>query len=238
MSAVAWGQRARRFVSGLALVVVAAGGASAYAAERESPYEKAKDAVVRKLSPSKGSHVLTVGVGVSFAQEYTRDLLFGLSYRYHFTEYIGAGVSVLGGLPFESGLVGDVRTANPAALNQIRPEVGQLAFTADFHLVPIYGKFVLFGKYVAHYGVTFSVGVGGVLAQGKKLDGQTVAERGSDFKVSPYWGVGLRILFSRSVGLAVDLRDYLWSERIATNPGDQSSWGNHFALTIGPAFRF
>lgn len=225
-------------VTWFALTLTLAVSAVASAAEREPPYKKIKDAVVRKLLPVEGSHVLSVGLGVSFGQEYTRELLFGVSYRYHWSEYMGAGLSVLGGLPFESGLVGDIRGASPAQLNNIRPEASMVAFTADFHVVPIYGKFVVFGKSVFHYALTLSVGVGGVLAQGKKLDGQTVDARGSEFKVSPFWGLGLRIQFTRRVGLALDLRDYIWSERIATSSTDKTGWGNHFALTIGPAFRF
>jgi hypothetical protein len=224
----------------LACLVVLSAAPLARAAERESSYARIKEAVVKQLHPVANRHALSIHVGVGFGQEFTRDLQFGLSYRYHWSDFFGAGLTVFGGLAFESGLVGDIRAARAASLDNIRPEAQLAAFTADFHLVPIYGKFVTFGKYAVHYTLTFSAGVGGVLATGKSLDGQSpsVAARSSAFKIAPFFGASLRLLFSRGVGLTFEFRDYIWSERLATSSTDATGIGNHFSFSVGPVFLF
>lgn len=211
---------------------------AAHAADRESPYEKIKDAVIRKAHPIAGQSVLTVNAGFGFGQEYTRDLQFSLSYRYHFNEYLGAGLTAAFSLPFESGLVDEIRSVRPASLNNLQPEAMMLGVTADFHLVPIYGKFVLFGKHAVHYTISVTAGAGMVLAKRKELDGQTgLPAADMKLKAAPAVGASLRLLFSKNVGLSVEFKDYLWDEALATNPA-KSGWSNHFSIFVGPAFQF
>lgn len=211
---------------------------TADAADRESPYEKIKDAVIRKVHPIARKSVFTVNTGFGFGQEYTRDLQFSLSYRYHFNEFIGAGLTAVYSLPFESGLVGEIRNARPASLNNIQPEAMMLGVTADLHIVPIYGKFVVFGKHAVHYTISLTVGGGVVLAKRKDLDGQTgLPAADMNIKIAPAVGASLRMFFSKSVGLNLEFRDYIWSEALATDP-TKSGWGNHYSFTVGPAFQF
>src|SRR5262245_18199642 len=110
-----------------ALVGVSGAGAE----ERTSPYEKIKDAVIRKTHTVDHSHTFAINVGGGFGQEYTHDLQFGISYRYHPSNYVGVGFTFLGGLPFETGLVDEIRTARPAALNNVRPESMRAAGSVD-----------------------------------------------------------------------------------------------------------
>jgi outer membrane beta-barrel protein len=209
----------------------------ARAQERPSPFSKIKEAVARKAFTLESTSALSLSVGAAFGQEYTRDLQFGLSYRYFFNDYLGIGVTVLGGLPFEGGLTDEIRSARPEAINNVRPETMRLAGTVDLHLVPIYGKFVLFGRFSVHYDLSLCVGFGVALVQGKGLDGQinipTLPQRGT---FTPSFGAGFRLLFSQHVGMTVDFRDYLWDEQ---NPiTRQKSWSNHYSVTLGPTFRF
>jgi outer membrane beta-barrel protein len=209
----------------------------AWAQERPSPFSKIKEAVVRKAFELDATSALSVSIGAAFGQEYTRDLQFGLSYRYFVNDYLGLGITLLGGLPFEGGMVDEIRSARPEALNNVRPEVMRLAGTVDLHLVPIYGKFVLFGRFSVHYDLSLCIGFGVALVEGKSLDGQTdvpaLPRRGA---FTPSFGAGFRLLFSQHVGMTFDFRDYLWDEQ---NPiTRQKSWSNHYSVTLGPSFRF
>jgi outer membrane beta-barrel protein len=224
----------RKLFALLALTVLPA---AAFAAEKTSPYEKIKDAVIRKIYSVESTSAFSIQVGAGFGQEYTRDLQFGLSYRYHPSHYIGVGATVLGGLSFESSLVGEIRNARPQSLNSVRPDVMPLAVMVDLHIVPIYGKFVAFGRYQVHYDLSLTVGAGVALVKRKALDGQTnVPEGGMRGSFSPSFGASLRMLFGKRVGLAAEFRDYVWSE---DNPiTRERGFANHFSVTLGPVFVF
>jgi len=222
----------------IAAILLSVLSAGATATPRESPYKKIKNAVTRQAFGVASTSVIQVAVGGGFGQEFTRDLQFGLSYRYHLSPFIGLGLTVLGGLSFESGLVGEIRGAGrPELLNNVRPETMRAVATVDFHLVPIYGKFVLFGRYAVHYDLTLTVGVGVAAIQRKMLDGQTgIPEGGTRGALSPTVGASLRLLFSRNIGLFGEFRDFIWSEENAITR--QRGISNHYSVTIGPAFVF
>ncbi len=104
--------------------------------------------------------------------------------------------------------------------------------------MPIYGKFVAFGKFAVHYVMALTVGAGGVLAKRKDLDGQTgLPAAETSFRFAPNVGVHVRLSFSENVGMFAEFRDYIWQEKIATSPAEKA-WGNHFSVVLGPAFSF
>jgi outer membrane beta-barrel protein len=219
-----------------ALLLAALLPALATAEERPPPFRKIKDAVIRKAFPVEGTSALFLGIGGGFGQEYTRDLNFALSYRYHLKEYLGVGLTVVGGLTFGSALVEQVREAGQ--INAVRPEAPLAQAAVELHFVPVYGKFVLFGRYGVHYDLTLSVGVGVAAVKRKEFDGQSALGGGGlHGAFSPAFGVGLRMLFSKGVGLAAEFRDFVWSEKNPLN-NNESSIASHYSFTIGPLFAF
>jgi outer membrane beta-barrel protein len=221
----------RRTIVPIALGLLAL-SSSAAAEERTPPFERIKDAVIRKIYSVERTHAFAINVGGGWGQEYTHDVQFGISYRYHPSNYIGVGLNFLGGLAFETGIVDEIRAQRPASLNNIRPETMRAVGTVDFHLVPIYGKFVAFGKYMVHYDLSLTIGAGVALVKAKALDGQTGVPEGSmRGAFTPAAGASLRMLFGKSAGLAAEFRDYIWSE---TGVGV----AHHLSVTLGPVFVF
>ncbi len=105
----------------------------------------------------------------------------------------------------------------------------QWAAAFNFTYVPIAGKFSGFGDFIFQYDAYVVGGVGA-------LSSRPIPTIDSDNRVFSYdpklafnAGIGLRIFFNRWFAADLEVRDYIFSDKIeattvAANPVDQSTW--------------
>lgn len=103
-------------------------------------------------------------------------------------------------------------------------------------IVPFYGKFAGFGDFIFHYD-TYVVLGGGILSN-KPIAVIDPDNRTFSSKINPSGnvGVGLRIFFNRWFTAVLEVRDYIFMDKlenttIAKNPKDSNTWYGDSKLT-------
>lgn len=88
----------------------------------------------------------------------------------------------------------------------------QLAAAVNFSYVPLYGKFSMFSRYIFHWDLYVSAGVG--LMRSRPIAAIDPEIRTFDWNNAILFdaNLGLRIFFSRSVGLTLELRNFIYPE--------------------------
>lgn len=202
-------------------------------------FDELKEVVKNKAYDPARTHCISGNIGFSMNGDYSRDLVLSLGYRYHFHSLAAVGVDVVGGFPFEAGIIDEIRKVNRDKLNGLQITTPRLLAHASFYFLPIYGKFMLFGRWVVHYDLYLKVGVGMAMLKGMVVDGQNKAlvDTNAKFKFSPMWGVGFRLRLSKKVGIEIKIEDYIFSNVRATNK-TESDIINNFIFSIGPTFIF
>lgn len=117
----------------------------------------------------KGRHEITPAFGVTINQKYNTDLLFQLSYEYHFFDFFSAGLEVgYAGVGFRTGqgrMIGDLvdddsqQALNPDVASFGRSGLGLLVL-GKVSFVPLAGKIVLGGKHLGYADIHLTAGVG------------------------------------------------------------------------------
>ena len=185
----------------------------------------------------KGRHQIAPMVGFSFGDVYVRNLSAGLNYRYYFTNWFGAGVDFYAHyLNLDTSLTGQITDELTQPGQSGAPSTSGLGImaTAAITLVPIYGKFMLFGKVPLAYDVHIIAGAGYATTSGTGR-----IESGGGF--TPMFGFGARIFFSSWIALEVEVRDYMLNMQLVApssvvNPAE--TFEHNWMVTTGVSFFF
>ena len=102
----------------------------------------------------------------------------------------------------------------------------------NFTYVPMYGKFAGFGNFIFHYDAYVVGGIGVLSNKAIAVIDPDNRSFKSRINVSPNVGIGLRIFFNRWLAAVVEVRDYIFFDKlentaIATDPAQQrneSTW--------------
>jgi outer membrane beta-barrel protein len=149
----------KRLIGTLALAgaVLAAAPAQAQEIQLRGPLAGARS-VSRLVRYREGRFAITPMFGVSFQDEFSRDLFFGVRADYHFTDWLGLGVmGAFSPVHVNTSLTDQVVANSPAGdanvpvANAFASQVGRRNWMADVHVsfVPLRGKFALFQSLVA-----------------------------------------------------------------------------------------
>jgi outer membrane beta-barrel protein len=173
----------------------------------------------------------------------------GLALNYYITQVLAVGVvgNWYDGLNVDS----DFNFQNRRAARIAVPlNIYQLSANLNFTYVPMYGKFAGFGDFIFHYDAYIDGGVGIIRTKPLPIIDP-------DNRSFPDWntlinfdlGIGVRIFVNRWLGIIVELRDLIYSEKLEAlsidpvNPLDKSKWydtGTHitndFQLQLGLSF--
>ena len=162
----------------------------------------------------------------------------GLALNYYITNVLAIGANFNYYRPFnvDSDFNGQVRRA--ARVGVPLTEYDWSA-ALNFTYVPVYGKFSGFGDFIFHYDAYIVAGVGAIST--RPIPVIDPDNRNFDFepKLAFNAGLGLRIFFTRWFAAILEIRDYIYNEKLEntdfapTEAGrrDESTWFGESKLT-------
>jgi outer membrane beta-barrel protein len=154
---------------------------------------------------------LTPTANFSLNDPFVQHTGFGLNANYWISNVLAVGVTGV----FFQGLnaPSDVNLFVGRSTNLVVPiNEYQLAAAVNFSYVPLYGKFSMFSRYIFHWDLYVSAGVG--IMRSRPIAAIDPETRTFDWNTAILFdaNIGVRIFFSRSVGLTLELRNFVYPE--------------------------
>jgi outer membrane beta-barrel protein len=162
----------------------------------------------------------------------------GLALNYYITNVLAVGINgnLYAGLNVDSDFNFQNRRATRVAvpLNEY-----QWNANLNFTYVPIYGKFAGFGDFIFHYDAYVVGGVGAISTRPIPVIDPDNRKFSFEPKIAFNAGLGLRIFFNRWFAANLEIRDYIYNERLenltvgrtAAEQQDKSKWLDQNRLT-------
>ncbi len=198
------------------------------------------DAIRKRVQYRGGRFELAPRIGFTMNDAYRRNFLYGLGLGYHMTDSLALGLTVFGGLGYDSALAERISTEREDKTD--RGAFSEVVFLGALELTytPVIGKFALFGRSVFNYDLNVTIGVGAA-----SVGGSTDVE---EVSIAPVAAVGMRAFITDWGAVIVDVRDYIYSSALnaVPNTDDEASKGNdsssefrnNFMVTLGFGFFF
>lgn len=133
-------------------------------------------AVRHRLELRKSRHELSLGLGMTLNDAYTRNVLMRGGYEYHFLDWLGVGLEAAFGAQvktalssaIESGVTNspEFRKEFPGKSATIPRSGLQALLLAKASVVPLGGKLVLLGRHLGYVDMQVTVGGGMALVKG------------------------------------------------------------------------
>ncbi len=154
---------------------------------------------------------LTPTANFSLNDPFVQHTGFGLNANYWISNVLAVGVT---GVFFQGlNVPSDVNLFVGRSTNLVAPiNEYQLAAAVNFSYVPLYGKFSMFSRYIFHWDLYVSAGVG--IMRSRPIPAIDPETRRFDWNTAILFdaNIGVRIFFSRSVGLTLELRNFVYPE--------------------------
>ncbi|MBM4319050.1 MAG: outer membrane beta-barrel domain-containing protein [Deltaproteobacteria bacterium] len=194
--------------------------------------------VIRRQLMLRGSrHELSVALGGTIADSFSRNYMLGASYQYYFDNWIGVGLSlsanlcgVLGGM-CKTALAEDVEATNPDVDSM--DDVSRLSMMAipQLTVVPISGKLGLFRR-IIHFDTHLVAGaaVVKVSSEGGEID---------ETLYGPAIGIGQRFFLGDGLAITFSLQDIILNRVLNTTESGKKAdaqYENNFVFLIGVNF--
>jgi len=156
---------------------------------------------------------LSPTVNFSLNDPFVQHTGFGLNANYWISNVLAVGVT---GVFFQGlNVPSDVNLFVGRSTNLVVPiNEYQLAAAVNFSYVPLYGKFSMFSRYIFHWDLYVSAGVG--IMRSRPFAAIDPETRTFDWNTAILFdaNIGVRIFFSRSVGLTLELRNFVYPEQL------------------------
>ena len=137
----------------------------------------------------------------------------GLAVNYYLTNVLAIGISGAYYQPFNGD--SDFNFQNRRATRIAVPlNDYQMAATADFTYVPMYGKFQGFSQFIFHYDAYVIGGVGALRTKPIAVIDPDNRKFDYDWRATFALGIGLRIDLNRWFAATLELRDYIYIEQL------------------------
>jgi outer membrane beta-barrel protein len=150
-------------------------------------------------------------VAMSLNDPYVSHTGIGLGVNYWVTNVLAVGASFM----WNQGLNGradlDFRVARSAGLVVPINEY-QMAAALNFSYVPVYGKFLMFNRFIFHWDLYLVAGVGLMRTRPIAVVDPEVRSFNYYNNVMFNAGVGVRVFVNRWLGIVGELRNYVYSE--------------------------
>ncbi len=213
-------------------------GTAAGVSESQQKKEASIEAVVRNKFFDKAGHIeLTPTAGIMPFSSLFNQYYAGGRLLWHLHDHYGWEIA---DVQFSSSSMtsyaNDVVVQNQ--ISNVQTAVLKWWGTSNFVLSPFYGKYHLWGHTVLEFDFYLVAGIGAANAQVEQLSATITSTSVSPTRIStnivPVFdvGAGTRIFLSRSLGVVIDLRDYLSYVNLYNSNTIQSN----FALSAGLSF--
>ncbi len=135
----------------------------------------------------------------------------GLAANYYISNVLAVGVNGTYYTNVDSSFNADVRRSARVAV-PLNEYLG--GANLNFSYVPVYGKFAGFGDFIFHFDAYVVGGVGGLWTRPIAVIDPDNRKFDWEMKLAFNAGVGLRIFFNRWFAAMLEMRDYIYSEKL------------------------
>ena len=90
----------------------------------------------------------------------------------------------------------------------------QMAAALNFSYVPVYGKFLMFNRFIFHWDIYLMAGVGFMRTRPIPVVDPEVRSFNYDWRIMFDAGVGVRVFVNRWLGIVGELRNYVYLEQL------------------------
>lgn len=168
--------------------------------------------------------------GITFNDQFVSHPGPGLAINYYITNVLAVGIN---GNYF--GLFNIDRQLNAQVRRSTRVAVPLTEYNwnanLNFTYVPAYGKFAGFGDFIFHYDAYVVGGVGAIATRPIPVIDPDNRNFEYQTKISFNAGIGLRIFFNRWLGATLEMRDYIFPDKLEAltqqpgqSPADSKYW--------------
>jgi len=138
---------------------------------------------------------------------------FGLAANFWITNVLAVGLNFIWFQGLNSRSDVDFRVARSANL-VVPVNEYQMAAAANFSYVPVYGKFLMFNRFIFHWDLYVAAGVGFIRTRPIPVVDPEVRVFNYDFRILFNATVGLRVFFNRWIGIVGELHNYIYLEAL------------------------
>lgn len=172
--------------------------------------------VRRNLEMRNGRQEIGVTFASTLADPYVRNLLPGVRYDFHLTDWLSIGADALIGIPMDTALAAEVEKKTIKSNDTFEMEATHLSFLADLRasVAPVAGKFLV-GKVPVTFDVHVNLGIGGASVAG------TTSIPGK-FSIAPLAGGGLRVFVSQFVAVNADINNYFIDRTLSVDRNNKA----------------
>ncbi|MEP7052967.1 MAG: outer membrane beta-barrel domain-containing protein, partial [Pseudomonadota bacterium] len=176
---------------------------------------------------------LQAGWSVSMNDQFVNHPAPVLALNYYITNVLAIGVNGEYYLNSDKQFNAQVRRASRVAVPLTEY---QWAAALNFTYVPAYGKFAGFGDFIFHYDAYVVGGVGALSARPIPVVDPNNRNFSFEPKLAFNAGIGLRIFFNRWFAAVLEVRDYVFNDKLEnlsvdTNAQDKNRWYGETSLT-------
>lgn len=152
-------------------------------------------------------------VAVSLNDPYVSHTGIGVAANYWITNVLAVGANFMFNQPFNGRSDVDLRSSRSIGLAVPINEY-QLLAQGNFSYVPIYGKFLMFNRFIFHYDFYLMAGVG--ITRTRPIPVIDPEVRTFDWQTNIMFnaGIGLRVFVNRWFGFVAEIRNYIYPERL------------------------
>jgi outer membrane beta-barrel protein len=189
-----------------------------YAALKPSPqndYEHEVSAVVRNKLYYKGGRIEISALGGTMPYDSSvAHFSLGMRATWHISDHLAWEI-IDAQLMFPSLTSYATNLASANGLPSIQLLKINQSFTSNIIFSPIYGKIRFFGSSVLHFDLYMALGFGGINREIVNVSAPStgapavVASVGNAFDPVVDFGIGAKFFVNNSIGIVLDLRDYL-----------------------------
>jgi outer membrane beta-barrel protein len=162
----------------------------------------------------------------------------GLALNYYITNVLAIGANFNYYQPFNVDSQFNVQVRRAARVAVPLTEY-QWGAALNFTYVPAYGKFAGFGDFIFHYDAYVVGGVGALSVRPIPVVDPDNRNFKFETKLAFNAGIGLRIFFNRWFAAILEVRDYIFNDKLENlsvdpiHPEDQATWLGKTSLTNG-----
>jgi len=181
--------------------------------------------------------------GFTFNDQFVSHPGPGLALNYYITNVLAVGVNgnYFGLFNIDSEFNAQVRRATRVAVPLTEYNWGA---NLNFTYVPAYGKFAGFGDFIFHYDAYVVDGVDAITTRPIPVIDPDNRNFEYQTKIAFNAGIGLRVFLNRWFGVTLEMRDYIFPDKLEAlsvnnaDPGNPDYWyddGNHGGTSYGKA---
>lgn len=183
--------------------------------------------VRRNLEMRNGRQEIGVTFGATLSDPYVRNILPGIRYDLHLTDWLSVGADALIGVPMTTAVSGEIEKKTLKTNDTFEMEATNLSFLADLRasVAPIAGKFMV-GRVPVNFDVHVNLGVGAASVSG-------TPSIPSKISIAPLAGGGLRVFVSQFVAVHADINNYFIDRTLAVDRNNKAPGTSFQSNVVG-----